>query len=237
MGVKNGAKCLHSLSGLTYADLAVISRGIGLQNSTATTAAPPVIGVDCSNVWFHAGKTIEGTINFMARLANAGFEVVPVCDGTRPIAKQATPLRIADRERTRIQAFKLRTEISKEQRQLNSNRSISEEEREKIQEEINNKVKSMKSKETQSKDSRVPHFDKRLEEKLGQTGAHERSQAGGTIATVQLAEYQADGVLMAGALSGEFQMVVTRDGDIPIIAGEKCLAVNCPMGLLVSVNL
>jgi hypothetical protein len=144
MGVKNGSKCLHSLSGLTYADLVVISRGLALQNSNAPTPVTPVIGVDCSNIWFHAGKTVEGVVNFMARLANAGFRTVPVCDGTRPIAKQATPLRNANRERERIKAFILRTEIGKEQRQLNSNWNISKEERAIIQDGINEKVRTMK---------------------------------------------------------------------------------------------
>ena len=226
MGVKNGSKCLHSLSGLTYADLVVISRGLALQNSNAPTPVTPVIGVDCSNIWFHAGKTVEGVVNFMARLANAGFRTVPVCDGTRPIAKQATPLRNANRERERIKAFILRTEIGKEQRQLNSNWNISKEERAIIQDGINKKVRTMKSKETRCKETMVAEFDKRLEEKLQLTGAHERSTSGGTITTVQLAEYQADGVLMAGTLAGGFHMVMSRDSDIPILAGDKCIAVK-----------
>jgi hypothetical protein len=72
----------------------------------------------------------------------------------------------------------------------------------------------------------VAEFDKRLEEKLQLTGGQERSTSGGTITTVQLAEYQADGVLMAGTLAGEFHMVVSRDSDIPILAGVKCIAVK-----------
>jgi len=65
-----------------------------------------------------------------------------------------------------MKAFILRTEIGKEQRQLNSNWNISKEKRAIIQDGINKKVRTMKSKETRCKETMVAEFDKRLEEKL-----------------------------------------------------------------------
>ena len=87
----------------------------------------------------------------MVKLANAGFKVVPVCDGTRPVCKQATNYRAAKREKLRIDAYRLRTEVMAQQRALNMNIRLTSEECSRIQHEIDQKEIQMKSKETQDR--------------------------------------------------------------------------------------
>jgi hypothetical protein len=96
MGGKHGAKCLHALP-VELKQLSEIGRGLACQNNMNT----PIIDADFSNICFRKGKSVEGAIHFIAEFAEAGFRVVPVADGKRPICKQATNERTATREENR----------------------------------------------------------------------------------------------------------------------------------------
>ncbi len=101
MGVTQGASTLYTLSGLELADIAKIMKGLAV--SSGTPMMDLTIDVDCSNVCFIVGKSVQALSSFLLKWANAGFHVVPVCDGMqRPVAKQATNKGRADQEYNRI---------------------------------------------------------------------------------------------------------------------------------------
>lgn len=88
----------------------------------------------------------------MSRFAAAGFRVVPVADGKRPACKQATNEREANREKARIQAAILKTQLIQGNRELSDLRSrFSDEEYAKMKEELTKVESTMKAKETFSR--------------------------------------------------------------------------------------
>lgn len=101
MGVKNGAKTLHSVSGLTPTDIAIMCKGLATEKQI-----PPKIVAVCSNLLFVFSKCISAVSavdGHLSRIADTGIVMVPVCDGPiRPIPKQGTNERIADEELSRI---------------------------------------------------------------------------------------------------------------------------------------
>jgi hypothetical protein len=58
MGVKNGAKTLHSISGLTLADVALMCKGLATEQQIL-----PRIVADCSNLLFQT-KLCEGNSSY-----------------------------------------------------------------------------------------------------------------------------------------------------------------------------
>ncbi|KAL9186550.1 hypothetical protein ACHAXT_005788 [Thalassiosira profunda] len=150
----------------------------------------------------------------------------PVCDGrVRPISKQATNQRVADREKHRINAHSLRLEIQSLNRKLKFD-GLTDSERNDIREDVAKKQTTMKSKETRSQNVIQSNFEEKLVEELETTGAHARNDAGGAVLPVMTAEFQADAVIMGRLTSGDALMAVTDDADIPIIAGDGCVAVK-----------
>lgn len=147
MGGKHGAKCLHSIKNLGMKQVAEIGRGLAHDRGMIT----PTIDVDFSNLCFKKGS-VGGSINFMSRFAAAGFRVVPVADGKRPVCKQATNEREANREKARIQAAILKTQLIQGNRELSDLRSrFSDEEYAKMKEELTKVESTMKAKETFSR--------------------------------------------------------------------------------------
>ena len=111
MGVKNGSATLHSITDLTLAEVALMCRRIADKKGIS-----PRIVADCSNlIYIFKGSytpVVISLVNHFNKFTTAGIIVVPVCDGhVRPIAKQATNIRIASREKTRITALQLRSRI------------------------------------------------------------------------------------------------------------------------------
>ena len=94
MVVKNGAKTLHSISGLTLADIAQMCKGLAAEQQIL-----PRIVADCSNLLFVFSKctsAVSAVAGHLSRIAATGVVMVPVCDGPiRPISKQASNKRIA----------------------------------------------------------------------------------------------------------------------------------------------
>jgi hypothetical protein len=79
-------------------DVAEIMRRLANENGTA--AMDLTINVDCSNVCFVVGKSVQALASFLMKWTNVGFHDVPKGDGKqRPISKQATNKHRAERER------------------------------------------------------------------------------------------------------------------------------------------
>jgi hypothetical protein len=89
MGVKNGAKTLHSVTGLSLTDVAVMSKGLASEKQIL-----PRIVADWSNLVFLFSKCtsiVSAVSGHLSRMAATGVVMVPVCDGAIcPISKQAT---------------------------------------------------------------------------------------------------------------------------------------------------
>ena len=58
------------------------------------------------------------------------------------------------------------------------------------------------------------------------TGAQSRNDSGGSVSAVLVAEFQADAVMMGQSVAGESLMTMTNDADIPILAGDSCIAIK-----------
>ena len=130
MGVKNGSKTLHSVTGLTLADVAQMCKGL-----TAEQQILPRIVADCSNLLFVFSKctsAVSAVAGHLSRIAATGVVMVPVCDGPiRPISKQATNKRIADKELSRIKAYHCRDKVVELKNRL-VQESLNQEERDAI---------------------------------------------------------------------------------------------------------
>ena len=122
MGVCRGAQTLYHLRGLKMAHVANILTAFAREAGVVDANPQLTINVDCSNACFIAGKTVTGLASLLMKWANAGFHVVPICDGHhRPICKQATNQRKAEREKKRIKSLVIRGVLRELRRRLYSN--------------------------------------------------------------------------------------------------------------------
>jgi hypothetical protein len=217
MGVKNGAKTLHSISGLTLTDISRICKGLAGEKQIL-----PRIVADCSNLLFIFSKcasAVSAVAGHLSRIAATGVVMVPVCDGpVRPISKQATNKRIADKELSRIKAYHCRTKIVELKNRL-ALESLNQAERDAITGEIRKLDAQMKRNETQSY-CRMPNdFASELEYELNHSNAHavDEESAGGYVEHVVVSEFQADSYMAAQIIDQAAVMVMSKDSDIPII--------------------
>ena len=95
-------------------DISNMCKGLAAESNLQT----PTIDVDCSNVCFKVGKDAQSVANFLTKWSRIGAKIAPVCDGKRPISKQATNKREANRERNRIKAHTIHIDILPLQRKL-----------------------------------------------------------------------------------------------------------------------
>ncbi len=110
MSVKNGAKLLHSVTGLSLTDVAVMSKGLASEKQIL-----PRLVTDCSNLFFLFSKctsVMSAMVGHLSRIAATSVVMVFVCDGAiSPISKQATNKRIAEKELSQIKAHCFQTKI------------------------------------------------------------------------------------------------------------------------------
>ncbi len=219
MGALHGAKALHSLTGLEMGDIVDWLRGMARERGTST----PTVDVDCSNVCFKLGKSIRGLSSHLMKWANSGICVVPICDGKeRPVCKQATNKRRADREKNRIKASILRKDLRELRRRLYCDLN----DRQEILKEIAEKEKSCKSAETSSKNAIPADLDTKLIAELKQSSAHSKGESRGYVGQVLTAEFQADSLIMGRSVRGESLLVESSDADIPLIGGDHLVALK-----------
>ena len=117
MGVKNAHLTFYSIKNLKKSEIATICHGLAQEQNIDH----PSIDVDCSNVAFKCGRNARSLSKFLNDLANMGVKVVPICDAkTRPICKQASNERQANRKKSHIKSFILRQDIKQSQVQIES---------------------------------------------------------------------------------------------------------------------
>mmetsp|Transcript_2837 Transcript_2837/g.5150 ORF Transcript_2837/g.5150 Transcript_2837/m.5150 type:complete len:472 (-) Transcript_2837:1596-3011(-) len=219
MGVNHGAKVLYSARGLYIQDAATILRGLARERGMKI----PMIDVDCSNVCFKVGKNVQSLASFLMRWATPGLRVIPSCDAkVRPISKQATNQRKANRDKNRIKSSVLRKDI----RELRRRCYCDVNSRDEILTDINVKERACKTAETASNNVIQTDLAEKLEKELEQSVAHSSNIAGGFVDRVMTAEFQADALMMGRSISGVTLMIVSSDADIPIIAGDDCIAIK-----------
>lgn len=226
MGVKNGSKTLHSVTGLTLVDVAQMCKGLAAEQKIL----PRIVG-DCSNLLFVFSKctsAVSAVAGHLSRIAATGVIMVPVCDGpVRPISKQATNKRIADKELSRIKAYHCRAKVVELKNRL-VQESLNQVERDAITGEIRKFDTQMKRNETQSQCRMPNNFASQLEYELNHSNAHavDEESAGGYVDHVVVAEFQADSYMAAQIINWAAVMVMTKDSDIPIIAGDCCISIK-----------
>jgi hypothetical protein len=76
MGLKDGARMLHSITGLIIEDVFKMYKGLADKYGMDT----PTIDVDCSNVCFKVGKTVPSVTSLLIKWADSGFCIVLACD-------------------------------------------------------------------------------------------------------------------------------------------------------------
>ncbi len=194
MGVKNGAKTLHSISGLTLADISRMCKGLAGEKKIL-----PRIVVNYLLFGFSkCTSAVSAVAGHLSRMAATGVVVVPICDGPiQPISKQATNKRIADKELSRIKAYHCRAKITELNIRL-SQGSLNQMERDAMTEqEIWKLDTQMKRNETQSHCRMPKYFASKLEYELNHSKAHniDEEAAGGYVVVVT--EFQADSNMAA----------------------------------------
>jgi hypothetical protein len=229
MGVPHGSSTLHSITDLTLADLAHICRRMADKKGIS-----PRIVADCSNlIYIFKGSytpVVISLVNHFNKFTTAGLIIVPVCDGhVRPTAKQATNVRIASREKTRITALRLRSRIREIKDELsNTEETETVSSRLELEKELRTAEKRVKQNETKSRDIVPPNFDIALANELVARKAHniDGELAGGFIDYVSVAEFQADSYMLGQLLNNDAIMAMTKDTDILILAGDCGMVIN-----------
>lgn len=224
MGVNQGSKYLHSVSKLTLVEISNICMGLARELGIL-----PRVVVDCSNLAFVYSNYISPTdavAKHLARFAAPGIVIVPVCDGvTRPISKQATNERVAKKELCRITALCLRNQIRSMRDRITNDPSA---DKEYLSKEMSGLCRKLKANETQATQSMPNNFVHDLDDELRQSRAYsmDTESAGGYVEEVVVSEFQADAYMAGQIVSRKAVMAMTRDSDIPIIAGDCCISIK-----------
>lgn len=114
MGVINGIETLYQLTNLTRSDIAAIVRGEfdRLQAKGGLNMSLPTIDGDSNNICHVIARKSDtksfAVAEYYNNWAHCGIQVTPIVDGdVRPTCKQASNERVADREKSRVHAFRL----------------------------------------------------------------------------------------------------------------------------------
>ena len=224
MGISQGAKYLHSVSKLTLVELTNICNGLARE-----LGIPPRVVVDCSNLVFVYSNYVSPTdavAKHLARFLGPGIIMVPVCDGDScPISKQATNDRIAKKELCQITALCLCNQI----RSLRD--SVANEpgaDKESLSNQIVTLSRKLKANKTQATQSIPRNFVRELDHELHQIHAYsvDEESVEGYVEEVVVSEFQADAYMAGQIINGAAVMAMTRDSNIPIIAGNCCICIK-----------
>ena len=224
MGVIQARKYLHSVSKVTLVELTTICKGIARELGIA-----PRVVVDCSNlvfVYLNYISPTDAVAKHLARFSAPGMIMVPVCDGAeRPMSKQATNDRIAKKELCRITALCLRNQIRSIKHRI-ANQSGAD--KESLLDQVVVMSRQLKANETQAKQSMPRNFVQELDHELRQIHAYsvDNESAGGYVEEVVVSEFQADAFMAGQIINRTAVMAMTRDSDIPIVAGDCCISIK-----------
>ena len=233
MGASNGADTLYHLKDLTRADIAAIVRGLygEMKELPGCNMSMPTIDGDSNNICLTIARKSDtksaSVASFFNDWAHCGIKVVPIVDGdVRPVCKQATIERKGKREMVRIEGFtdmkdanKIKSDIAQglvPSDQLNEKNKM-----------LSKLEKSSRNKLSASEDLMPIDFAEALEDMLvNDINARIPNDSGGFVSSVLKAKFQADAVIIQRYLNMEIVMALTRDSDMPIIAGDGFLAVK-----------
>jgi hypothetical protein len=210
---------------MTINDLAELLKGYAKQQGTNR----PIVMVDCNNLLYIFSQAknvvVEAVVNHLIKFTNHGIIVIPVVDGVRPMCKQATNERIAEKEKKRIKAFQLRKDLRLLKQRL-VNERLDEAMRSALEEQIKSLERKFKTSETKSRISLPEHFADDLENELEELGAHIPNDQYGYVEKVIVGQFQADSYMAGSIVSRQAMMSMTTDTDIPIIAGDCCMSIS-----------
>lgn len=231
MGASKGSDTLYHLKKLSRTYIGAIVRGLfeELRSASDINMSMPTIDGDSNNICQTIARKSDtksvAVAEFYNDWSHCGIEVVPVVDGdVRPDCKQATIERKANREKNRIEGFMLMKEANKIKSDI-ANGLIPSDLLPEKQKELSNKEKSSRNKLAASEDLMPPDFAEALEEAVtDDLNARIPNESGGFVASVLKAKFQADAVMVDRFLKKLSILGITRDSDVPIIAGDGYIA-------------
>jgi hypothetical protein len=232
MGISNGSETLYHLTGLTRADVAAVACGLFYDAKDTLYKHMNLPTIDCDtnnvveNVVRKSSSKSEAVAKFYHEWALCWLHVVPVVDGEiRPVCKQASKKRRSDREKERIEGFRLLKEAKKIRLQHSNGHAVDGGD-----DWIDAVTKNeKKGRNLIAKSAMVmpSDFTEALEEEIvNGVRARDRNGSGGFVGIVLRAKFQADAVMVDRLIRGQSVMAMTRDSDIPVIAGDEYLAIK-----------
>ena len=233
MGASKGSDTLYHIKNLTRADIAAIIRGVFDERRGASdiNMSMPTIDGDSNNICQTIARKSDTKSVTVAEFYNdwshCGIQVVPVVDGdNRPICKQASVERKGDREKSRIKGYMLMTEANKIESDIVNGLIPSNQLLEK-QKELSEKKRTSRIKLAASEDLMPMDFAEAMEEAVtDDLNARIPNDSGGFVAPVLKAKFQADAVIVDRFLKKKSIMALTRDSDMPIVAGDAFMGVK-----------
>lgn len=226
MGIGDGKKVLHRIVDVSMVDVYEMSKGVAKERGMDKAT---IVG-DVSNIAYafsKAASIVVSMSNHFVKWANAGFILIPVCDGdVRPICKQATNKRKAESDKKRIKAYQLRKAIRQAKQRL-IEESLNLFDRQSLEKEINSLERQCKTYDTQSRSTIPKNLAEELQRELFDIGAHSSHPlTGGTVGTVAVAQFQADSYMAHQIIDNKASMVMSRDADLPILCGDDCIEIK-----------
>ena len=215
------------------ADVAAANRGLydELKELSGCNMTMPTIAGDSNNITQMVARKTATKSSTVAAFYNnwghCGIKVYPVVDGPiRPTCKQATIERKAGLEKSRIKGFILMKEANDIKKNIAQGLVPSNQLAE-VNEKLSSMEKDSRSKIAASEDLMPEDFAEALEDALvNDWNANVPNASGGFVASVLLSKFQADAVIVQLFISMMIIMAITRDSDIPILAGDGFVAVK-----------
>ncbi len=229
MGVAKGSSTLHSIVELTLANVAHLCRRLAKKNGVPS----PRVVCDCSNLVYIFKDSYTPVVIFLAnhfwKFTAAGVVFVLVCDGNIfPTAKPATNVRIANQEKRHISALQMHSRIREIKEALVNNMALNDLLHAELEMELRKAERRVKINKTMSKVVVPPNFHVTLADELSTCNAHtiNEESAVGFVKKVVVAEFLADNYMASQMLNGDAVMAMIKDTDVPILAGDSCIAIN-----------
>ena len=233
MGVKSGSEALYHMTGLSRADVAAICRGLyeDRRGTDGFTMSQPTIDGDSNNICCVIARNSDNKSVLVGAYyrdwALCGLNVAPIVDGdVRPTCKQATNVRIANKEKARIRGHVLLKEVHTMRRNI-VNGVYSSDELADVKKQIAKKEKQSRT-SLASADHKMPQdFAEALEDVLvNDLCVRSPNNTGGFVSSVLKAKFQADAAIIGRFVNGKTLMAITSDSDMPIVAGDSFIALK-----------
>ena len=203
----------------------------GMLEGAEPTSSSKRIDVDCNYIACKEGgmkKPEEATIktaDILVCLANYGFIVTPICDGSiRHHSKRASMERISKGEQNRIKYSVARLQLLATTQQLRDNNNLNDQQKQELQNrqtELNKLVSSLENKSNEN--ALPPSFAIDLQIELELRGAHETNDNMGRVEQVKVGLFQADPLIAKRARQNKSDIIMASDTDFFVTVGRQCL--------------